>query len=81
MRQVPEGRTDVVWNAFVGSEAEKKSRIVPDPAGDNGGWLFYVGHIVNRFLKKQVATSAMRFGILGRLSAERKTHAPAPVSF
>ena len=76
-----EGRTDVVWNAFVGSEAEKRSRVVPDPAGDNGGWLFYVGHIVNRFPKKQVAPSATRFGILGRLWGERKTHAPAPVFF
>ena len=54
---------------------------MPDPAGDNGGWLFYVGHIVNRFPKKRVAPSATRFGILGRLWGERKTHAPAPVFF
>ena len=76
-----EGRMDVVWNAFVGSKEEKESRVVPELVGDNGGWLFYVGHIVNRFPKRQVAPEATRFGILGRLWGERKTRTPAPVFF
>ena len=46
-----------------------------------GGWLFYVGHIVNRFPKGRVAPEATRFGILGRLWGERKTRTPAPVFF
>ena len=76
-----EGRTDVIWSAFVGSRAEKESRVVPERAGDNGGWLFYVGHIVNRFPKRRVAPEATRFGILGQLRGNRKTRAPAPVFF
>lgn len=72
-----EGRTDVVWNAFVGSPAERACRVRLEKTADNGGWFFYVGTTVHRFPKARIAPAATRFAILGTLRGHRKTHAPA----
>ena len=72
-----QGRSDVVWHAFVGSPEEKACRVNLGKTGDNCGWLFYVGSTLYRFPKGKVAPTATRYAILGRLCGERKTKRPA----
>jgi len=72
-----QGRTDVVWNAFVGSPEERACRVKLEKTADNGGWLFYVGTTHHRFPKAKVAPRATRFAILGNLIGKRKTREPA----
>jgi len=73
-----EGRTDVVWKAFVGSQEERRFRVKTANTGDNGGWFYYVGTLTYRFPKAQLAPKATKFAILGEMPGKRGSWTPSP---
>lgn len=72
-----QGRTDVLWNTFVGTSEEKACRMRLENTCDNCTFLFYVGTTVHRFQKETLAPKATKYAILGRCPGHRKTRVPA----